>query len=165
MNRKVKKLSVYVLSYFVRDIQGLNSADEVYKNYKDPENEAYEDFEILWEECRKVDITGDVVTCKEVDLTPEEAVKTLNREVGSLNAVCTLVDITFCNGKEFVGIDIETAKKELEREENYYPSDVVTEIKNKLETLRCEMWQLNDSADCQDEYNNSFDEIIKLLEG
>ena len=87
MDKKIKNLTFYVISDFNRDTQGLRDSDEAYENFKSPDHEAYEDFGILWEECREVDISGDIVTYSGSDLDPEEAIRVIDSEVRMISAI------------------------------------------------------------------------------
>lgn len=121
MDKKIKNLMFYVISDFNRDTQGLKVDDEVYENFKNPDHEAYEDFDILWEECREVDIRGDMVTYSGSDLDSEEAIRVINSEARKISAIGMEVDIEFYNGKKLIRLEPETAKEEIKKEENYYP--------------------------------------------
>ena len=43
-------------------------------------------------------------------------------------------------------------------------SNIIAEIKSKIEILRGEIWELHDGMGCQDAYDNSFADILELLD-
>ena len=125
--KKIKLAEILVPNRFIRDIQGLSSDEPAVKEFLNEESEFYEDDDYIWEECKSLDIDGDVTISKKSDITPEEFKKDIKLHDDIFGII---VNLEFENGINFSEISIEKAMEEVEREENYYPIKVEIDDEN-----------------------------------
>lgn len=118
MIKKIKSAEIIVPNRFIRDIQGLRSNETAILEFLDEKSEFYEDDGYLWDNCKNLDINGDVIISKSFDISPVEFIKyiKLHNDIFGIT-----INLEFENGINFSGISIEKATEEVEKEMNYHP--------------------------------------------